>query len=85
MLQKYLPPAGHRPVSELFEVVVVYPNTSDVEVEEVYSWLQRAINENMGPGRDLQGGPTWTMRDFLRVIKEESPRAFGEMLREAND
>ncbi len=66
------------------KVEFVVPDTSNPEVEEVYLWLRRIIKENAGPGKDLPGGDTWTMRDFIRSIAAESPRVFGEMLRQAN-
>ena len=66
------------------KIVFIEPDTSDMEVEEIYKWFQILLNENIGAGRDLQGGPTWTLRDLLRVIRDESPRVFGQLLREAN-
>ena len=65
-------------------VVLLNTVTDDPELEEVYEWFQMNLREMMGPGRELQGGPTWTMRDFLRIIAAEAPRAYGELLRKAN-
>jgi len=64
-------------------IVFIVPEKSDLEVEDVYIWLQSLLRESVGPGRDLQGGPTYALRDYLRLLKCEAPRVFGEMLREA--
>ncbi len=66
-------------------IVFIVPEKSDVEVEEVYTWLHAMIGETLGPGRDLQGGPTYALRDYLRALKGQAPRVFGEMLREASN
>ena len=71
-------------MGKMFDVVFIVPDTSDLEVEEVYDWMGRLLRENSGPGCDREGGPTWTLRDFLRAVRDESPRVFGELLREAN-
>lgn len=69
----------------LDKIKILVPNTDDVEVEQVYLWMSLAIREGYGEGRDLEGGPTWSMRDFLRVIEEYAPRAFMELTRSAEE
>lgn len=66
------------------QVIFIHPDKSDPEVEEIYNWMTRIIRENSGPGRDLPGGQTWTLRDLIRSIARESPRVYSEMLRMAN-
>ena len=61
------------------------PNMEDPQVEQVHLWMQLAIREGYGQGKDLEGGPTWSMRDFLRVIQESAPRAFLELCRSAEE
>ena len=69
----------------LDNIKILIPNMDDPEIEQVHLWMQLAIRAGYGEGKDLEGGPTWSMRDFLRVIKEDAPRAFMELSRAAEE
>lgn len=68
----------------MLKVDFILPDTSDPEVEEILDWMNRIVRENAGPGKELEGGPTWSLRDLIRSIGAESPRVYSELLRVAN-
>ena len=80
----------------LDKIKILVPNADDPEVEQIHLWMKLAIRSGYGEGKEMvlaksdmsnpaSTGPTWSLRDFLRVIQQDAPRAFMELTRVAEE